>query len=256
MNSGLRGRVAYLIPSVLTVTAILVLLQLLLPILKVPPYIFPLPSSVLSLLLASNIPWSTHTLATLLEAVYGYALAVSLGIAIAVLIHESRILRSILEPIMLAAQVMPKVAFVPILFLWLGLNFLPRVLTVFLVCFFPVVIDTTAGLGLADRDMLDLVRSFNSSRLILLRKVSFPTALPDIFAGLKISVTLALLGAVVAEFVSSNEGLGYLIFSAQTQLNTTVAIASATILVLLGFLLYGILLVAERLVVPWRSVHN
>jgi NitT/TauT family transport system permease protein len=249
-------RASYLAPSVFTVIVILVLLQLFIPILKVPSYILPLPSSVLNLLLASNIPWSTHTLVTLSEAVYGFALAASLGIAVAVLIHESRILRSILEPIILAAQVMPKVAFVPILFLWLGLNFLPRVLTVFLVCFFPVVIDTTAGLGLADKDMLDLVRSFNSKRLVLLQKVSFPTALPSIFAGLKVSVTLALLGAVVAEFVSSNEGLGYLIFSAQTQLNTTVAIASATILVLLGFLLYGILLVIEHILVPWRGDSN
>ena len=255
MNPGLR-RAFYIIPSVITVIVILVSLQFLLPILRVPAYIFPLPSSVLSLILTSNVPWSTHVLATLSEVVYGYALAVCLGIAIAVLIHESRILKSILEPIILAAQVMPKVAFVPILFLWLGLNLVPRVLTVFLVCFFPIVIDTTAGLGMVDSDMLDLVRSFNSNRFVLLRKVSFPSALPSIFAGLKISITLALLGAVVAEFVSSNEGLGYLIFSAQTQLNTTVAFASATILVLLGFLLYGILLVVERLVVPWRSGAN
>jgi len=246
-------RIAYLLPSLSTVVIILLLLQLLLPVLKVPSFIFPLPSTVLSLLLSSRIPWATHTWTTLSEALYGYGLAVVLGISLAVLIHLSRILRSILEPIVLAAQVMPKVAFVPILFLWLGLNFLPRVLTVFLVCFFPIVIDTTAGLGMADRDMVDLVRSFTSSRLVMLSKVSFPSALPSIFSGLKISITLALLGAIVAEFISSDTGLGYLIFSAQTQLNTTLAFASAGILVLLGFLLYGVLLGVERVAIPWRE---
>ncbi len=256
MNPGPLRRAAYFLPSAVTILILLVALQLLLPVLKVPTFIFPLPSQVLSLLLSSNIPWATHTWVTLSEAIYGYGLAVVFGISLAIVIHLSKALRIILEPIVLAAQVMPKIAFVPILFLWLGLNFLPRMLTVFLVCFFPIVIDTTAGLGMADRDMLDLVRSFNSSRLVLLRKVSFPSALPSIFAGLKISITLALLGAIVAEFVSSSQGLGYLIFSAQTQLDTTLAFASATILVLLGFLLYGVLLIIERLAVPWRSAEG
>lgn len=232
--------------------AVLVALQVLLPLLRVPSFIYPQPSRVLALLLSPNIQWATNTWTTLSEAVLGYALAVLLGIAVAVMIHMSRVMKSVLEPLVLAAQVMPKVAFVPILFLWLGLNFLPRVLTVFLVCFFPVVIDTTTGLGMADRDMLDLVRSFSSSRLVQLRKVSFPSALPSIFSGLKISMTLALLGAIVAEFISSNQGLGYLIYSSQTQLNTTLALASASILVLLGFLLYGAIVLVERIVVPWR----
>jgi len=240
-----------LIPSVATVLGFVIALQLLLPPLRVPSYIVPLPSSVLSLLLSSRIPWETHALVTLYEATFGFGLAVAFGTALAILITLSGLARKIVEPLLVAAQVMPKLAFVPVLFLWLGFNAVPRVLTVFLVCLFPIVIDTSAGLARADVDLLDLVKPFTSSRLTFLEKVQFPMALPSFFSGLKVSVTLAMLGAIVAEFIASSQGLGYLIISAETQLNTTLAFASATLLVLMGFLLYGMVLALERLAIPW-----
>ena len=235
----------------------LLALQYLLPILNTPSYIFPQPSVVISYIVSSQVPWGTHALATLSEAVLGYFVAVVFGIALAIVIHLSQVLRRVLEPIVLAFQVMPKIAIVPILFLWLGLDkLLPSVLTVFLVCFFPIVVATVSGLDTADKDLLDLVRSFNSSRLAALTKVSFPSALPSIFSGLKISITLAVLGAFVAEYVSSDKGLGYLIFSGQTTLNTPLVWASATVLVILGFLLYAAVMVVERLAMPWRREPN
>lgn len=249
----MRPRVAWIVPPAAAILLILGAVQLLLPAMRVPQFIIPLPSSVISLLLSPEIPWGQHVLATTSEAVSGFLLAAAFGILTAVAISLSGFLRSVIEPIILAVQVVPKVAFVPILFLWLGLGLLPKVLTVFLVCLFPIVISTAAGMAAADRDMLDMVRTFSPSRLTLMRKVMFPSALPSIFSGLKVAMSLALVGAVVAEFVSSSQGLGYLILSAEVQLNTTLAFASATLLSLVGFLLYGLVLAAERLAVPWKA---
>jgi NitT/TauT family transport system permease protein len=248
VNDALR----YLLPPLLAVASILVFLQATLPLTGVPQFVLPLPSTVISRIMSPAIPWAAHSMVTLSEALGGFALAVAIGIPLAVATSLSRVFARIVEPLIVADQVAPKIAFVPILFLWLGLNPLPRILTVFLVCLFPIVIDTASGLASVELDMIDMVRSFNASKLALLEKVSLPTALPSIFSGLKISITLAMVGAVVAEFVSSSAGLGYLILSAQTQLDTALAFAAASLLILMAFLLYAAVLVLERLVVPWR----
>ena len=200
-----------------------------------------------------NIPWTTHLLATYSEVVVGFLIAVAGGILLGVAIALSRTLRAVIQPIIVAAQVIPKIAFVPILFLWFGLNFIPRLMTVFLVCFFPIVIDTAGGLAAADPDMLDLIRSFDTRRLVLLTKVQFPSALPQIFSGLRVAATLSMIGAVVSEFVSANQGLGYLVAASQVSLNTPLMFAAAFLLVLGGFIMYGSVALIERVVVPWRS---
>lgn len=252
-NVGARQTLASLVPSLVVVVAALVLLQVALPFFKVPGFIIPLPSSVLSQFITFKIPWAVNVGATFTEIVIGFILAVVGGICLGTGIALSRVLKGIIQPLILAAQVIPKVAFAPILFLWFGLNILPRILTVFLVCFFPIVIDTAAGLGAADQDMVDLVRSFDTSRLVLLRKVQFPNALPEIFAGLKVAATLSVVGAVVSEFIAANHGLGFLIASAQVSLDTSLMFAAASLLILLGFLVYGSVALAERFLVPWRK---
>ncbi len=248
----LRSAAAFLLPPVAAIVLLLLLIQVALPYLHVPSIFVPLPSSVLSLLASPRIPWLEHSEITLYEALGGFLLAVAFGIPLAIVMHFFRPLKMVLSPIILAAQVAPKIALVPVLFLWLGFAPLPRVLTVFLVCFFPVVVDTETGLASVEPEMVQLVRSFNSSTLDLIRKVSFPTALPSVFSGLKVSITLAMVGAVVAEFVQSSSGLGYLILSAQANLDTTLAFAAVTILVVLSLMLYAAILLVEWTVVTWR----
>ena len=250
--SRLRSAATYLIPPVVTIALLILLIQISLPAMHIPAIFVPLPSSVLLLLASPHIPWLQHSEITLYEAVTGFLLATAFGIPVAILMHFSRPLRMVFSPIILAAQVAPKIALVPVLFLWLGFAPLPRILTVFLVCFFPVVVDTETGLASVEPDMVELVRSFNSSTIDLIRKVSFPTALPSIFSGLKVSITLAMVGAVVAEFVQSSSGLGYLILSAQANLNTALAFAAVTILVALSLVLYVAIILVEWAVVPWR----
>ncbi len=241
------------LPSLAVLAAFLVLWQLLVPILRVPSFLLPTPSAIAAQLANPSIPWLRHTAATLYESMAGFALAAVLGIGLAVPMALWRRFSLVSYPFVVAAQVVPKMAFVPILFIWLGFGFLPRVVTVFLVCFFPIVVDTVAGLSSLGGDTVDMVRLHTRSRLDLFRRAMFPNALPSIFAGLKVAATLAVVGAVVSEFVSSSEGLGYLIISAQLELNTSLAFAAAAILVAVGFLIYAAVEVAERVLVPWRS---
>jgi NitT/TauT family transport system permease protein len=248
-----KQQITTYIPSVIVFGGILIIWQLYVTSFRVPSFLLPPPSAILSRLFDGTIPWPQSAFVTTYEALVGFTLAAAFGVLIAVPMVLSKRLAIVAYPFIIAAQVMPKLAFVPILFIWLGFNDIPRVLTVFLVCFFPVVIDTVAGLSSLDPDMADLVRLQSPRKIDLLTKAMFPHALPSIFAGLKVSATLAMVGAVVAEFVSSNQGLGFLIVSAETQLNTALAFAAATILVVLGFLLYAAVELAERLVVPWKT---
>lgn len=248
-----KQQITQYIPSIVALGGILLAWQLFVVFSRVPSFLLPPPSAILSKLLDGSIPWSQNTLVTAYEALAGFALAAAFGVLIAIPMVLSKRLAIVAYPFIIAAQVMPKLAFVPILFIWLGFSDLPRVVTVFLVCFFPVVIDTVAGFSALDPDMVDLVRLQSPRKTDLLAKAMFPNALPNIFAGLKVSATLAVIGAVVAEFVSSSQGLGFLIISAETQLNTTLAFAAATILVILGFLLYTAVELAEKLAIPWKT---
>ncbi len=204
-------------------------------------------------MLSAKVHWAYNAFLTLAEALLGFSVAAIVGVALAAAIAFSRPLRTVAEPLVVAAQLIPKVALIPVLFLWFGFDVVPRIVAVFLVCFFPIVVASAAGFMAVDENLADLVRSYSSSKLLMLRKVSFPVALPSIFAGLKIAIVLAPVGAVVAEFISSQAGLGFLILAGEEQLNTTLVFAATAVLILGAFLLYGIVLIAEKLVIPWSN---
>ncbi len=249
----LRSWISSYLPSIAIFIVILVVWQLTVPALKIPTYLLPTPSEIISAMLNKSIPWWPSIFVTTYESLLGFAIAVVFGIGLAILMSVSERMRLVAYPYVITAQVVPKLAFIPILFIWIGFNITPKIVTVFLVCFFPIVIDSLSGLLSIQPDMVDLVRTYSPSRLHLLRKAMLPTAMPSIFTGLKVSITLAVIGALVAEFISSNQGLGYLIITSQEQLNTTLSFAAATVLVILGLILYIILEVIERVLVPWQE---
>ena len=240
-------------PSIAIFIAILIVWQLAVPALGIPTYLLPTPRQIVAAMLNPSIPWWPSILVTTYEALFGFVIAVAFGIGLAILMSISERMRLVAYPYVITAQVVPKLAFIPILFIWIGFNLTPKIVTVFLVCFFPIVVDSLTGLLSIEPDMVDLVRTYSPSRLHLLRKAMIPIALPSIFTGLKVSITLAVIGALVAEFVSSNEGLGYLIITSQAQLNTTLSFAAATVLVVLGLILYIALELIERLLLPWQE---
>lgn len=240
------------LPAIIAFVIFIVAWQLIVTFLNIPTFLLPPPSKIVTSLLNPSYSWWNNSYVTIYESLAGFGVAVVVGLGLAVVMVLSEKISRVIYPFVIAAQVVPKIALVPILFIWFGFNDWPRILTVFLVCFFPIVIDTMGGLYSIEPDTIDLIRSFSRRRLDLLSKAMFPSALPNVFSGLKVAITLALIGALVAEFVSSNQGLGFLIITAQGQLNTTLAFAAVTLLIIIGFVLYIAIEVLEKVVIPWK----
>lgn len=219
----------------------------------VAPYLVPAPSQVLDELVAEWEFLAAHTYVTAYETVIGFVLAAALGLLAAVAIVYSRTVEKTLYPVLLFAQVIPKIAIAPLFVVWLGFGPTPKILVAILIAFFPVVIDGVAGFRSVDPEMLDLSATMGATRLQTFRKIRFPAALPHIFSGLKVAATLAVVGAVVGEFVGANEGLGYVLLIANGNLNGPLLWAGLIIMSLLGIVLFLAIDVAERLLLPWHA---
>ena len=194
-----------------------------------------------------------ETVPTALESIYGFALAVVIGIPLAVCVANSRILNLTLYPILIATQSVPKVAVAPIILVWFGLGMQSKLAIAFLVAFFPIVVDTATGLQATPAGLMELARSLRASRWQTFWKVQFPSALPFIFSGAKVAVTLAVIGAVIGEFVGSINGLGNLLLSANSQLDGPLAWAALVWLSVLGMVLFLGVVLAERILLPWAG---
>lgn len=197
-----------------------------------------------------------ETVPTMLESLYGFALAVAIGIPLAVCVVSSRILNLTIYPILIATQSVPKVAVAPIILVWFGIGMQSKLAIAFLVAFFPIVVDTATGLQATPPGLLELARSLRASRWQTFWKVQFPAALPFIFSGAKVAVTLAVIGAVIGEFVGSINGLGNLLLSANSQLDGPLAWAALIWLSALGIVLFLGVLLAERLLMPWAEAGH
>lgn len=219
----------------------------------VEPYLVPSPGTTLEAMTSNAGYLWDNTLVTAYETLAGFVLAAVVGIAAAVLMVYSRTVERSLYPLLLFAQVIPKIAVAPLFVVWLGFGPSPKILVAVLMAFFPVVISAVAGLRSVDPEMLELVSTMGSKPLQTFTKVRLPAALPHIFSGLKVAVTLAVTGAVVGEFVGSNEGLGYVILQANGNVDTPMLFAGLIIMSLLGVLLFAITEIAERLLLPWHA---
>jgi NitT/TauT family transport system permease protein len=197
-----------------------------------------------------------HSLVTLREVFMGFAMAVVVGVILAILIAHSRFLAESLYPLLVISQEVPQVAIAPILVIWFGHGDLPKVLVAFLISFFPMVVNTAAGLLQVNEDLIYLIRGLKASRLQILTMIRLPNALPYIFTGMRISITLSVIGAVVGEFVGGSEGLGYLVFTGTGTLDTKLTFAAITILAILGIVLFWIVGVVERIALPWATVSE
>jgi NitT/TauT family transport system permease protein len=194
-----------------------------------------------------------ETWPTLIETILGFGLALLIGIPLAVCVANSRLLNLAIYPILIATQSVPKVAIAPIVLVWFGLGIESKLALAFLVAFFPVVVDTATGLQATPPGLLELARSLRASPLQVFMKVQIPAALPFVFAGAKVAITLAVIGAVIGEFVGSVSGLGNLLLSANSQLEGPLAWAALVWLSVLGIVLFAAVVLAERLLMPWAQ---
>jgi NitT/TauT family transport system permease protein len=218
----------------------------------VPVYILPAPSAIVERLVRSwPLLWE-HSIVTLTEIGIGFAVGVALGLALAIPIAYSTIFRNTIYPLIVASQAVPKIAIAPLMVLWLGFDIMPKIVVTALMVFFPVTVTAAEGFSSVDRNLLDLLRSVHASPAQIFFKIRFPHALPQIFSGLKIGITLAVVGAVVGEWVGADSGLGYLLVYANTLLDSTLLFASLILLIAIGVVLFVIVGVLERLLLPWH----
>jgi NitT/TauT family transport system permease protein len=237
-SSRTRTLAARIVPPLIVMIAVLVGWELAVELFDVSEFVLAKPTEIFAELSDSSALLRDAAGYTLQEIVLGFALSAVVGIAIALLLAAWRLADRALYPLVVAFQTVPKVALAPIFVLWFGYGVLPKMLLIATIAFFPVALNMRTGLEAVDRDLLLLLRSVGASRWEVLRKVQIPSSLPYLFAGLKIAITFSVIGAVVAEFAGSSQGLGYLIEFASTQLDTRLVFAALLVISVLGLALY------------------
>ena len=218
--------------------------------LKVPRFILPSPVETMATLGVPRYDWLRHTLVTGSEVFGGFLLATLIGVALAVAFNWSAMVRRAALPPLVTLNMVPKVAMAPLFIVWLGYGIGPNIVISFTICFFPIVINTARGLKEVEPDLIDLVRVIRASRWQIFRKIELPSALPFVFSGMKVAAVLAVAGSIVGEFIGSERGLGYLMMSVQSTLDTPAMFMALILVSLIGVALYALVAFAERLVVP------
>jgi NitT/TauT family transport system permease protein len=219
--------------------------------------VVPRPGVVLDAIIENPLLLLEEGWATLLACVLGFALAVVIGIPLAVLMTDSRAMNLMFYPLLIATQSVPKVAIAPILLIWFGTGLESKLAIAFFIAFFPMIVDTATGLRATPAELLELARSLRSSYWQIFFKIRFPAALPHIFSGAKVAVTLAVIGTVIGEFVGGSDGLGSLLLVANSQINSPLAWAALVGLSILGIILYMAVVAAEWVLMPWaRATAN
>ena len=216
---------------------------------EVPKFVMPSPADTLRALFVPDYGWWPNIRVTATEIFGGYALALGVGVLLALLFTWSKTLEALILPLLVTLNMIPKVALGPLIIVWFKYGVFPNSLMAFSIAVFPILLTTARGLREVEPDLLDLVRSLRGSRWQLFVKIQFPGALPYVFAGMKVAAILAVAGAIVGEFLGSDRGLGYLMLQVQVTLDTPAMFMAVILITLLGMLLYGSVMLLDYLFV-------
>ena len=252
MNVVMRKIVEW-IPALLLFAALLALWQLASTVFGIREYLLPSPRSVWIAMTSGGIDWTGHIMVTG-AAIFGAFLIAALGgILLGTIIAWSALMSRALMPFLVFVNTLPKVAVAPLFLLWLGYGIVPNMLIGALIGFFPVVINTAVGLSQIDDDMVDLGRVFNAPKWKVFAKIRIPNAYPYILSALKVTATSAVVGAIVGEFVASQRGLGYVIITSQSSMNTPLAFGALVWISIIGLVLFGAVAALSRVAAPWAE---
>lgn len=218
----------------------------------VKEYLLPPPSKVWTEFMKRYTIVMPSAWVTLQEIMAGYLLAVIVSVPMALVVARSAFIERAVYPVIVFLQIIPKIAIAPLFIIWFGFGFAPKLLLVFLLSFFPIVVSSLAGFKSADRDVMDFARTTGASDWRLFFRIQLPQALPHIFTGLKVGAALAATAAVVAEFVASDKGLGYLLLQYNGNIDTPMVFATIVLLSLLGLAVYYVVEIIERIAIPWH----
>ena len=257
-DSGSGGddwRTSWIVPAV-TAAACLVVWELAVHAFQVPGYLLPPPSKIAFKMFEEFDLFFSEGIPTVVAITTGFVSAIAFGVPVATCMVYWKFFRRAVQAILITAQVLPKVALAPLFIVWFGFGMLPKVLMTFLICFFPIVIDTVIGLNSVRPESLMLIRSMGGNRWQSFWKIRLPSALPSMFGGLKVAVTFAVVGTLVAEFVGSDTGLGYVLMLARGNLDMLTVFASLMWLVIIGFVFYYAVELTERIALRNRGEHR
>lgn len=258
-STGARRRTLSDLPGWLLATTAVVLLLILwecvVKLFEISPIVLPAPSRVAEALWLgfTDGPLLRHTWVTMQEILSGFAIAVALGLLAAVIISSSKLAERTFLPIIVVLQTVPKVALAPLFLVWFGFGLESKILTTALIAFFPVLINASLGFNSTSSDQMAMMKSFGASKWQVLTKLRFPTAIPSIIAGLDVAVILAVIGAIVAEFVGSQAGLGYLILASNTSLDVATMFAVLVVLSVIGLVLHYLVVFIGRRLAFWSE---
>lgn len=233
-----RARQLPWVAPLATLVLVVVVWEIAVRTMEIPRFLLPAPTAIFDSMVANWDLLMRHSWVTLLETLIGFALSAVIGIAFAVVMVMWPLVGAAMFPILVASQVIPKVAIAPLMVVWIGTGMTTSSLIAFVMAFFPVVVNATHGMTSVNDASIDLMKSMGASKWQVFRYLRFPNALPFIMSGLQLAVAFAIVGAIVGEFVGSDSGLGYLLIVTQGNLRTDLLFADLIVLTAMGLLLY------------------
>jgi len=248
-----RDKMIVYVTPIATVVGLFLFWEMACVAFKIPPFILPRPSVIWSTLLLRWGPIWSNAAFTLATTMGGFALAVVVGLFLGLAIGASRVIYAGLYPVLIGFNSIPKVAVVPVLVIWFGIGAVPAVLTAFMIAFLPIAVNVATGLATIEPEMRDVMRSLGARKLQILWKVGIPRSLPYFFASLKVAITLAFVGSVVAETVASNEGIGYLMIAASSRFDVPLVFAGLMVIAVMGVIMYGVTVALEQHFTGWAT---
>lgn len=219
-------------------------------------FLFPAPSTILQEIYEYPTFFLKNGFYTLLTTLTGFCIAVALGVSFAIGISQFRVLENTLYSLLVSLNSIPKVALAPLFVIWLGTEMAPKIAIAVTIAIFPIVVDMVLGLRSVNPETISMARAARASEWQILRKIRFPSALPSLFAGMKVAISMALVGSLVGEFVAGSKGLGHAILLAQGMFDTPRVFAAILILGVMGTILFYIIDVFERISLPWHASHR
>lgn len=247
----MKGRTLEIVAPTLFTVVLVVMWEALCRGFAIPVTILPAPSQIWQALVQFRAPIINNALYTLMTTLVGFALATVFGLLLGIAVGWHKAIYAAVYPVLIGFNSVPKVAVVPVLILWFGLGAVPAILTAFLISFFPIVVNVATGLATTEPELEDVLRALGGSKLDVMRKVGIPRSMPYFFGSLKIAITLAFVGAVVAETVGANKGIGKLMLDAQAGFQVPIVFAGLVVLAVLGVLLYAITAAIEARYTGW-----
>ena len=248
------GGLARGIPAVLSVLSAFIVWELYVRISGISPLMLPAPSRVLDQMVVNRTILWTNTVPTVQATLAGFSLSLSVAFGLSIILDFMPRVRRALFPIFVVSQTLPLVAIAPLVVLWFGFDLTPKVLLVALVTFFPMLVALVDGYASTDPEIEDLLRSMGASRAVVFRRVRLPSAMPYFFAGLRISITYAVVAAIFAEYVGARAGLGIVILNAKNSFRPDLVLAAVVISSALTLGLFAITALLQRVVLRWRTI--